>query len=304
MWPFTSTKSARTASNRREFQPSADRLEAREVPATISPLFGHSTQVFTGFAGQAVALPAFSTATMSPSLATGRGTTFATPVATSVINFTPTTSTAFRNVQTPLGLALSRFGTTLAGLTGNNGLINTVSNAFGASSGLAFNNGLGGTTVNNAFGTALNGFGTTFNNSGFGSLLGRLTNSGFGTTLNNGFGTTMNSGFGTTLNSAFNNAFNSGFNNGVNSSFNSGFNNSFNGFGSVFNSGANSSSGLGTSAGTTLNSFGTTSGLAFNNGLGAGSFGTPSGFGAQSGLSFNNGLGSTQGFGSGLGLTF
>lgn len=313
MWPFTSTRKPRHGEpNRREFRPTGDRLEAREVPATFSVL-SHSPQVLTNFAGQSSVTPSFTpassviTRTMSavPTAVTNAGLVTVAPGSGAVRVSTPfLIRTPFRTFTTNLNPNLFRAvnAVTVPSLNGNVTVPATSSllNPF-AQIGIVSNlTPASGNTFNTLSGLGLSNLMTP-------SSLLSLGLTPFSSTLNTGVGTSLNLGTATTAVSplasllgtlGMNNTFGSPL-----SAINSGLTTStLNG--TTFNSGATSFSGIGTSAGTTLNStIGVTNGLAFNNGLGTGSFGTLSGFGAQSGLAFNNGLGGSFTT-AGLGLTF
>jgi len=292
---------------RRNFRPGGDRLEAREVLSTL-PLLAHTTRVFATFPGQVQPAPAFtggalgsvafnggggSAGSSIPSSATSRVLTAITPSASSATNFNlfgtgsrignpfvSTPSNVNLNILTNGGLLAG----TSAGLVGG-AVAPALTSGFGALSGLAFNNGLGGTP----FSTGGNvGFNNNLFGSGFGATSGLAFNAGLGGTgsgsflsnsglvFNNGIGGTGNTqipnGIGATTGLAFNTGVRglgtftgvngvgvsngltftggTGFNNRLNSPF-TGLNTSLLGVGRSFAS--NLSSGFGTAAGTGVN---------------------------------------------------
>jgi len=269
------THSAKTTSaTTRAFRPAADRLEAREV--LNASLFGNASMAFPGLTGSAVGTtPAFANSFGSTQSASGAsfvggfnatsiiGNALSNNTGLNVGSVTPTTQSltgsnagnflsSFIHLPTNVNLnsifanrggsLLSSVGT---GLTNNN-----LTSGFGTQSGLAFNNGLGGT----GFGLGSN---VGFNSGLFGSGLGATT----GLSFNNGLGGTGTGASTNGLAATNGLAFTGGL------GFNNAFNNTFNSLGSTF-------LGFGNNLNTALTNTSTfTSGLGGLNGAGTSSTG-------------------------------
>jgi len=252
MWTLNRTRSLvktdqplsrRTNKSQRVFRPAPDRLETREVLSTFTGLAAGSPAL--AFVNPLLNLSrntsAFSTAGANNGLAGGTilnfNRAFTTPGGSNNVNpnllanggrlvnngLTNGFSQAqFRN-SNPGGLS-NGFGAT-SGLAFNNGLggvgFSSGNNGFGATTGLSFNNGLGGTN----FGSSPNRFGAgsaagLANNNGLGGVFIGSPGNGVGTA--NGLGGTnigtSGNGFGAASGLAFNNGI-GGFNNAVNNPF-------------------------------------------------------------------------------------
>jgi len=230
------------AGQRRAFRPSGDSLERRDLLAVI-PMFGNSTRTFAAVTGQGAAVPGFvggmfgsaqfnggtGSLLSNPNLGTVNGQVLNTG---SLLGATGTSLVFPRN----LGQFQNATFTDVARSP-------VLTSGFGVSSGLAFNNGLGG----NPFGLGSN---VGFNGNLFGSGLGAST----GLAFNNGLGGTGTGSFLSSSGLAFNNGLGGvGLGNGNSLGATTGL---------AFNNG------LGGTGLASLNGFGASTGLTFNNGLG------------------------------------
>jgi len=240
---------------RRAFHPAPDRLETREVLATIPGLSSLSPTFVNPLLNLNRNVTTVST---FPSVGSNNGV-----AANTILNFNRAFAPAgaANNVNPNLLLNAGRFV--------NNSLTNGfsqaqffnsnpggLSNGFGATTGLAFNQGLGGVGFSNG-------------NNGFGATSGLAFNNNLGGT---NFGSSPNSfGAGAAAGLAANNGLGGVF------------------IGSPGTTSVTTGGLTGTNSVTANNGFGAASGLLFNNGSGGTNFGTTgNGLGTSTGLAFNN----------------
>jgi len=295
------------------FRPTADNLESRKVPATVSVFRPFGTAASVVVQNQVGGVNTGLFGTNSNFNTAGSGTLgFKNPFIRVPTNVNPNLFLNGGRLVTSannggLGVGLPTGLSSQTGLAFNNGLGGFGTGSFNNSSGLAFNNGLGGTPIGTLPGSSfsggnfVNGFVPSF--TGLNTTLGTFNQNNLG--LSNGLG---NLGLG------LNNGLFGGLNNPNGLSGLNGLNNlnglsGLNGLGAL-NSGLTTavtsglSNGLG-SLGLGVNTGLSNLGLGFNNtagllgsgfaqNLGTGGFGTS--------LLNNNTLGTT--FGSTLGNTF
>jgi len=194
---------------RRAFRPDGDRLESREVLNATS-LFGNSTMTFPFMTGTTAVTPAFAATTFGASRLGGTSVV-STPAVTNLAstfnnfglgsqNFINGLGTATRIASSFINLPnninpnlLVNGGRFITGTLSQGSLNPGLTSGFGVQSGLAFNQGLGGT----GFGLGSN---VGFNGNLFGNGLGAST----GLAFNNGLGGFGNGSFLSSSGLAFN----------------------------------------------------------------------------------------------------